>query len=423
MRRHGRWRALLVLALVAAQGCWLQTGFDARRSGFNGGETGITSATVARLAPVWTATVGGAPREAIVFGGTVYARTGGQVTALDTATGAVRWTATGLGGSGQPLVADGRLWVPTQGGHCELDTLDLGTGAVLEHNAIGGPDLNGVGGGGMSSCSVGDALWAGSKVATVWAYVGGAPAPRPCPNLFVFATGRGFAGVDIDGHNGDFANGGLTQSCDAPTTFPALPGPLTSDETSIFANEASGATGYSVTCAGSCVATFAWQSGATIVPVVVPLAGGAEAAAVRPDGHVAVVDAHTGAVHWTGTLGATASLPPAVTDTTIFGLAGDGTLSAFPVGGCGAAACPADWTATLPAAATGRPSIVGDVLYVGSSDGTLSAFAAGGCGAATCSPLFTATVPGSVSDSPVVDGGVLYVGSTTGTVTAYKVAS
>src|SRR5512139_598318 len=68
MRGHGRWRALLVLALVAAQGCWLQAGFDARRSGFNGGETGITSATVARLAPVWTATVGGAPREAIVFG-------------------------------------------------------------------------------------------------------------------------------------------------------------------------------------------------------------------------------------------------------------------------------------------------------------------------------------------------------------------
>ena len=49
------------------------------------------------------------------------------------------------------------------------------------------------------------------------------------------------------------------------------------------------------------------------------------------------VDARTGAVHWTGTLGASASLPPAVTDTTIFAPAGDGTLSTGTMTGLHAA--------------------------------------------------------------------------------------
>ncbi len=183
--------------------------------------------------------------------------------------------------------------------------------------------------------------------------------------------------------------------------------------------------GYPVTCSSSssCVSAFSWGPGITIVPSVSPLPGGNEAVVVQPDGHVAVVDAHTGATHWTGTLGTSASLPPAVTDTTIFALADDGTLSAFPVGGCGASTCPATWTAQLPAAATGRPNISGDVLYVGSADGTLTALPANGCGAAACSALFTATVPGAVAGSPVADGGALYVGSSTGTVTAYKLPS
>jgi PQQ-like domain len=257
-------------------------------------------------------------------------------------------------------------------------------------------------------------------VATVWSYLGGAPAPRVCPNLFVAASGSGISGLDID-RTSTFTIGGVTQTCDVPPPPAALPGPLTSDGTSILANEATGVAGYPVTCSGSCGSTFGWHAASPLVPGVVPFGTAGEAAAVQTDGHVAVLDVHTGAVHWTGTLGASASLAPAVTDTTIFALGDDGTLSAFAVGGCGAATCPATWTATLPGPGTGRPSIVGDVLYVGGSDGTLSAFAAGGCGAATCSPRFTATVPGAVAGSPVADGGTLYVGSSTGTITAYRV--
>jgi PQQ-like domain len=424
MRGHGKWRALLVVALVTAQGCWLQSGFDGRRSGFNGGETGITSATVARLAPAWTATVGGSPDEPIVFDGSVFVRGGGQVTALAVASGAVRWTSTGVGGGGRPLLAGNRLWVPTGGGHCEIDTLSLGTGAVVGSRTIGGPELNGVGGSGFSFCSTGDALWAGSRVATVWTYAGGAPAPRACgTNLFVAASGNGISGLDVDDPSVSFDTNTVIQTCTVPPPIFPLPGPLSSDGASILTTDDTAVTGYPLTCSGfNCSAMFHWTTATPMVPTIVPLASGGEAAVVQRDGHVAVVDTHTGAVHWTGSLGAAgaASLPPAVTDTTIFAVADDGTLSAFPVGGCGASTCPATWTAALPAAATGRPSIVGDVLYVGGSDGTLSAFAASGCGAATCSPLFTATVPGAVSGSPVADGGTLFVASSTGTITAFR---
>ena len=296
---------------------------------------------------------------------------------------------------------------------------------MVDSQPIGGPELNGVGGSGFSVCSVGDALWAGSRVATTWTYAGGAPAPRACePNLFVAASGSGVSGVDVDDPSVFFESNGVTQTCTTPPPFFALPGPLSSEGTSILSTDDTAVTGYPLTCSSrGCPATVHWTTATPMVPTIVPLATGGEAAVVQRDGHLAVVDTHTGAVHWTGSLGAAgaASLPPAVTDTTIFALADDGTLSAFPVGGCGASTCPAAWTATLPAKATARPSIVGDVLYVGGSDGTLSAFAAGGCGAATCTPRFTTTVPGSVSGSPVADGGALYVGSTTGTITAYRV--
>ncbi len=227
-----KWRVLGVLALLATQGCWLQGGFDARRSGFNFGETGITAATVAQLAPAWTATVtGGAPREPIVFDGTAYFRASGALTALDTATGATRWTATGLSGSGLPVLADNRLWVPAGGGHCELSVLDLGSGAVTEHHTFGGPDLNGISGA-FSSCQVGDTLWTGAKLATVWTYIGSSPAPHSCPNLIVNLSGAGFAAVDFQDPNGDFTVGTANPTCDIPPVLP-LPGPLTSDDTSI----------------------------------------------------------------------------------------------------------------------------------------------------------------------------------------------
>ena len=97
---------------MTAQGCWLQAGFDARRSGFNDGETAVTPATVDDLAPAWSTAVTGDPGEPLVLGGTAYVRAPGSVKAVDAVTGAARWTVN-HGGTGQAVLANDRLWVPT----------------------------------------------------------------------------------------------------------------------------------------------------------------------------------------------------------------------------------------------------------------------------------------------------------------------
>jgi hypothetical protein len=428
MAGWGTRRRALVVALAAAlvaPGCWLQAGFDARRSGFNGGETGITSATVAQLAPAWTATVTGAPGEPIVLDGTAYVRGAGAVTALDTATGAVRWTATGLDGGGQPVLAQDHIWVPEAGAGCGLASLDLGTGAVVETRTFGGPPLPNTDTS-FSSCGTYDLVAVGKRLMIGWSYFASAIAPRGCFPDPTNAVGAAINAFDTDTTAGAWNTGGVTVSCD-PLQFPppGIRGRLSSDSTTLFAPHAvDGFTGAADSVAGFSVANgaalFSWATPSNVVTPVTPLSdASSELAAVATDGHLYVLDKTTGAVHWSADLGAPASRPVAVTGTTIFVAGGDGRLLAFPVGGCGAATCAPTWTATLSAPATARPSVVGDVLYVGSSDGTLTALAADGCGAATCAALFTTTVPGSVSDSPVADGGVLYVGSSTGTVTAY----
>src|SRR5262249_10058512 len=103
-----RWRALRVLgvlALLVTSGCWLQGGFDARRSGFNLGEPAIPPDNVNQLAPAWTAPVGGAPVEPILFDGTAFVRADGAITALSVADGSRLWT-TGVAGTGLPVMAD-----------------------------------------------------------------------------------------------------------------------------------------------------------------------------------------------------------------------------------------------------------------------------------------------------------------------------
>ncbi|HKE72207.1 MAG TPA: PQQ-binding-like beta-propeller repeat protein [Acidimicrobiales bacterium] len=414
-------------AALVAPACWPQAGFDARRSGFNGGETGITSATVAQLAPAWTATVGGGPGEPVVLGATAYVRTGGAVTALDTTTGAVRWT-TPLAGAGLPVLAQNHVWVPVASSACSLASLDLGTGAVVDTRSFGGPGLPN-NDQSFAACGTYDLVGVGKRLMIGWLYLASAFAPGQCLPNRTNAFGAAVNAFDTDTTAGAWNTGGITVTCDPlPTTPPAgVRGRLSSDSTTLFAPHAVvSSTGAADSVAGFSVATgagqFSWATPSTVVTPVTPLSDAStELAAVATDGHLFVLDKDTGAVDWSADLGAAASTPAAVTDTTIFVAGGDGRVLAFPVGGCGAATCSPAWTATLPAAATARPSVVGDVLYVGGSDGRLTALPAGGCGAATCAALFATTVPGSVSGSPVADGGTLYVGSSTGTVTAYRI--
>jgi outer membrane protein assembly factor BamB len=425
-----RWRALVVAAAAAlvVPACWPQAGFDARRSGFNGGETGITSGTVAQLAPAWTATVTGAPLEPVVLGGTAYVRSGGSVTALNTTTGAVKWT-TPVHGAGLPVLAQNHLWVPVASAACALVSLDLGTGAVVDGRSFGGPGLPN-NDQSFSLCGTYDLVGVGKRLMIGWIYLASAFAPRQCLPNRTNAFGAAVNAFDTDTTAGAWDTGGITVTCDPPPIPPpGVRGRLSSDSTTLFAPHAvESGTGAADAVAGISVANgaelFSWATPSTVVTPVTPLSDAStELAAVATDGHLFVLDKDTGAVDWSADLGAPASQPVAVTDTTIVVAGGDGRVLAFPVGGCGAATCSPTWMATLPAPATARPSVVGDVLYVGGSDGTLTALPANGCGAATCDALFTTTVPGSVSGSPVADGGALYVGSSTGTVTAYRIPS
>jgi hypothetical protein len=402
-------RVLAASGLVAASGCWLQTGFDAGRSGTNGSETAITSATVGDLAVAWSVPAGVRPREAVVNGGTAYVRAGGSVRALDVATGAERW-AVSLEGAAGAAFAGNRLWVPTTGAACSLVSLDPQTGATLGATQMGGNALPTTDNS-FSACLATDALSYGSLVGTSWAYVAVALAPRGCFPDTVWQSGAGVHFENADGTGSAWNSGGLTTGCGSPP-IPAQPTTLSSDGTVTY--ELSGTS--LVRPLGGSDLPLPAAPGFVPVPT---LATGGRVVLAATDGRVFVLDAATGAVQWSGTFGTSASAPVAVTPTTVFAADGAGTLAAFALGGCGAATCAPAWTATTTGAASGRPSVGGDVVYVGGADGAVTAFAAGGCGAATCGPLWSDNVGSPVSGSPVIDRGTLFVGGAS-TLTAYR---
>jgi outer membrane protein assembly factor BamB len=150
------------------------------------------------------------------------------------------------------------------------------------------------------------------------------------------------------------------------------------------------------------------------------VADGNRLVVVGTNGQVYVVDRTANTLAWSGSFATAASVPAAVTPTTVY-VAGDGgELAAFPLAGCGAATCTPTWTATLPGHATGRPTVGADVVYVGTSDGTVAAFAAGGCGSATCAPLWSQQIGDAISGSPIVHGGTVYAGTTNGQLFAFR---
>ena len=428
--RGSRVRAVLALALVAAQGCWLQTGFDGGRSGFNPREDTVTAENVADLAEDWSAEIGGSPSTVLLWGGNAYVRTNGAVTALATADGTRRWAATDLDGPTAPVVAEGSLWVPQSGSSCGLSEVDLRTGARLAGgDSYGGPPLSGLG---TSSCGTTDALAWGSKVFVTWTYLGWANSRGCIPELAV-AWGSALEALE---HGEDGVSwslgGGLTTACGFPSPPPPIvewhPASTAGDSVVVPADTT--VTVYPAddcgTTAGLCVPTWSRELGEGLTGPVVALRTG-DLAVPMSDGRIVVLDGATGETVWTadasssGGSGRTARL--AANATTVFSAGADGTLAAFAAEGCGRPTCGPAWTATTPATNV-QPSIGADVLYVGGADGTVTALPAGGCGAATCDALWTGTVPGAVTAPPAIDGGTLYVGSggaeEPGTVTAFS---
>jgi outer membrane protein assembly factor BamB len=269
------------------------------------------------------------------------------------ATGTERWTVSlGDGGSTGAALAGNRLWVPTSGGSCVLYSQDPGTGAIVGFTEMAGPDLPTTDTS-FSRCVSTDALIYGTKVGTSWAYAGQALAPRGfgCFPDTDWASGSGVHIEDFDVPADGWDTGGFTGGCGVPP-IPPDPTTLSSDGTVTY--ELSGTT--LVRHQGGSDLPLPAAPGFVPVPT---LAAGGRVALTATDGRVFVLDAATGSVQWSGTFGTSASVPVAVTPTTVFAADGAGTLAAFPLAGCGAATCAPAWTASPrspPPAAARRPA-------------------------------------------------------------------
>jgi PQQ-like domain len=331
------WAAVALVMVAVAPGCWLQSGYDARRSANNAGESTITAANVAGLAEAWHAS---ATVEPVVSGGTAYVASGTAVQALAVATGASRWSVPDSGADSLAL-AGGHLWVAGGNTGCSMRALDPATGATVTSQGFGGNAFD-FGSNGRSYCSTTEVLATGDTVSTSWTYFAGALAPGPCFPGFTLQSGSGVITLDKDTGAVVSQVGGVgAAGCTFST--PETVNTLSSDGTITYMPVGDRIVRYG-TCGGSPCGSLAVPAGTGTGEVVVPAAGGR--LVIASGGKVLVLDAATGAVQWTGTVTTTVveSPAPTVTATTVYVTGAGGVLAAFPLAGCGAATCGPAWT-------------------------------------------------------------------------------
>ena len=415
--------------VLMTSGCWLQAGYGGGRGANNDLESTITAANVADLKVAWSASVCSAAPEAVVSGGTTFVRcgfdSGGAVYAFATGTGALRWVNAPfddrLAGLATPAVVDDQLRVPTYGPDCRLVSLSLTTGEVVSTRSFGS--------GGTTSwfasrSRAADALAAGDRLVVPWTFVGVVQVPlTQCRQGFFSYEATGFNVIDL-GSGAPDGGGSVRRplGCGAPD----LPAPRYGDAATARSDQLirpvgteGTLTAYPGDCGPGCAPLWSFDATpATVSPAVATSTGDVVVAAT--DGTIVTVDGSTHTRAWTGVVGAPLAQPLAATASTVFAVATDGTVAAFPVTGCGSATCPPTWTATLASPASARPSIGGEVLYVGSANGVVTAFPAAGCGSATCAPLWSAPTGSKITGAPVVTDGVVITGSANGTVTAFR---
>jgi PQQ-like domain len=401
----GGWRRLGCLAaavVVAAPGCWLQSGYDARRSGANGAESTITAANVAGLVRAWDVPGGRSP---VVSGATVYVPTAGDVVAVDLASGANRWTAAGVGASDVAVAGD-RLWAAIGDTGCSLRALNPATGATITTVGFGGNAFD-FGSNGRSYCSTTEVLVSGQRVMTSWSYIAGAIAPGSCFPGFTYQSGSGTITLDaVTGAVVSRTGGVGSPGCALDP--PAGVSTLSTDGTTTYMVTGTVVTRFG-TCGSAPCGPLPLPAGSSGIGPAVPAAGGR--LVVTPSvGKVVVLDRSSGAVQWSGTFASASLSPPAVISTTVYVTGSDGVVAAFPLAGCGAATCSPSWFGTTSGEVSNRPTVGGDVVYVAEGAGhSVAAFAAGGCGASTCDPVARVNLPHATYRSPVVAAGTLLV--------------
>lgn len=364
---------LAVLIASSASGAdWPQSRFGPEASGFNSGESTLSSSNVAQLALSWRVTLSGPPNVApvsspVVAGGMVYVGSNdGNLYALNATTGAIAWHGTAGASIPRPAAVDGgRVLAGSDDGKmyafptacstpcAPLWTANLGggiTSAPVVSNGVLYVGAFAPGGGNVVALDV-------STGAVVWsAPVSGGPPGVAVSNGVVYAS---------DG----FSLYAFPASCSTPCSYLWL-------GQSAGAPPAVGA-GEVFTDAGFVNDRFnVFAASASCTTPCPPV--------------------------WTGHTNSGSSRPAAVANGMAFLAEGDGTLAAFPAQ-C-SSLCNPSWTVPLGGFVS-APSVANGIVFVG-TDSDVKTF-----DASSGTQLSTISTDGSTAQSPAIANGLVYVSS------------
>ena len=426
--------AVAAVLAVTLAGCWPAPGQGPDRSSYNPFETVITTRTVRKLAPVWTATtdsveLGGVVGPPVVSTAGVHVSDRTALYSFDLATGARRWRfpeepAAWFDAIADPLVDGDRLLYSFGINRGESGTwigedawLDTRTGARLEqvrsvarttglrgrlvtgHVPEGGPAV------GIYTTSV-QVLDTVDPLAGWGRVVRLGFDPGPTPLLTLGAQRLYLAGTT--------------------TEVPPSPPP----EQPVV--DVIGVRAYSLTPPATCwtvpqidfnLPCSLWSTPTVARPVTAPVLAPDESAlyVATDDGTLLALDAADGHVLWSAALGATPSADPALAEGRLYVPLADGDLAVLAADGCGAATCDVAWRADVGGAGR-QPAVAGGVVFVGTDTGRLVALRAAGCRAASCRPLWHEDLGAAVTGAPAVTNGRLYVGVAPDKVVAFAPA-
>jgi outer membrane protein assembly factor BamB len=434
MRRITTTAAALV-AMLALAGCWPVPGQSADRTAHNAFEAGLTAATVGQLTEAWTSDLppfGLRAADPVVSTGGVHVAVGGcALVTLRPSDGALVWanpnSTCGLLGTGVITASSPPYVVADDDGD---DVIASWAGVIDASPSPPAPEYIG----GTTRLDVATGTPQGpTPVGFIHAVRGDSAitsisrdevvtAPPPLPPVLIHVQ------VPYT----------LVGSLSDPAARRELRTPSPSLSTlgvGVFFEPGFGtlATAPGDTTEGSAVRAFSvTEPGPTCGPStrpvecplwVAPIDGGGTRVVIAPDqatvytgtsaGTVYALDAATGALRWTASVGAAVSASPALADGVLYVPTADGRLVAVDDTGT------VLWEASTGARIGVQPAVAGGVVYTGSDDGSVDAFPAAGCGAPTCAALWSAETGSGVTGAPAVSNGRLFVGTAAGQVVAY----
>jgi hypothetical protein len=424
MRAILRGLGAVTLAL-AASGCWPMPGQNPDRTGYNPIEAAITPATVSNLELRWRADLAVTPPYSPVMSpGGVHVAGRCVLHTLDPSSGATRWTAALLdppelpcGTATQPVVVD------TPAGPRIVGSVSYVTSPIGEAQPQGG--LFDPAGERLAALDYAGAQTArGSQV--VFAHDNHNQS-NPGTFLAVVEVGPGPRLVRqfrVDLREDVTATLGPLED---HKVFQAGSGPMATGPENTSRGQAVRAYSTTEPHTGCAVDWLPDMTQPVECPLWVTPTDGKPTAPVIGDegatlyagtdaGTLYALDASTGAVRWTASLGSAVGTP-ALAGGTLYVQTAAGRLVALPAGGCGAPTCTPAWEAATGGGTT-QPAVAGGVVITTSSQGLVQAFDAAGCSAPTCPPLWEDNSGLAGMSAPAVSGGQVYV-TADGAVLAY----